>query len=293
MIDQVQPCVQAIKRNKGHDLLPLGVRTIIYSYLDILVLINKISKLCKKEREILQTSENLTQKRCLVLTVDDCITIKPKQLSFCAKIATEFELRIVSLKEQNYVYIVETLLEKIIDSGKPLSLVMHIWDTVKFEYVRSLFEESTLTFRSIKYQMMTNDGNHQRILQRYFQSLDKSSDIILDGNQYFFRVDFGLFPQMQNCRSLICYLNNDNFQSSLQTFPKLKSLYWKVSQLKFYNNSFASLQDLEEVKIELCMNQQSSNQRSSNQHNERQPNRGSPGYYPRFAPQQQNGNESG
>lgn len=41
------------KKNKGHELLPLGVRTIIYSFLDILVLINKISKLSKKEREVL------------------------------------------------------------------------------------------------------------------------------------------------------------------------------------------------------------------------------------------------
>lgn len=129
--------------------MPLGVRSIVYSYLDILILINKISKLSKKDRDMLQTSENLTQRRCLVLTVDDCIKIKPKQLTFCAKLASEFELRIVSLKEQNYVYIVETLLEKILESGKPLSLVMHIWDTVKCDYVRSLFEESSIAFKSI------------------------------------------------------------------------------------------------------------------------------------------------
>ena len=66
------------------------------------------------------------------------------------------------------MYIVETLLEKILESGKPLSLVMHIWDAVKCDYVRTLFESSSIAFKSIQYTMMTNDANHQRILQRYF-----------------------------------------------------------------------------------------------------------------------------
>lgn len=253
MSPRIESDLMITRKLKGQEYLPQGVRTIIFSYLDLLTLINKISQLSKKDREMLQTSGNLTQRRCLALTVDDSIRIKPSQLTFCVKLASEFELRIFSLKEQNYIYIVETLLEKIIGTGKPLSLVLHISETVKFEYIHSIFAASMLRFKSIEYKMMTSDGNVQRYLQSYFQSLDKTSDIVLDGNQHFFRIDFGIFPQLVNCRSLVCIINNDNFKSSLQAFPRLRKLYWKVAQLKFYNNSFENVPDLEELKIEIII----------------------------------------
>lgn len=93
----------------------------------------------------------MTQRRCLSLTVSDEITIKPVQLTFCVKLASEFELRIVALTEQNYVYIIESLLEKILTTNKPLSLVIDVSETIRYEYVRELFATSKIKFERIEF----------------------------------------------------------------------------------------------------------------------------------------------
>ena len=49
---------------------PIGVRAIIYSYLPYTFLLNTISKLSKKERKYLVTTDNLDQSRALVIKLD-------------------------------------------------------------------------------------------------------------------------------------------------------------------------------------------------------------------------------
>jgi hypothetical protein len=45
--------------------LPFGVRCVIYSYMDLMSLLNTITKLCKQERDKIPQSEVLDQIRCL------------------------------------------------------------------------------------------------------------------------------------------------------------------------------------------------------------------------------------
>jgi len=68
----------------------------------------------------------------------------------------------LSLKEQNYVYIVETILEKISGTKKNINLMVYITETVKVEYIRALFAYSNTKFKNITYKMMSSDGTTQR-----------------------------------------------------------------------------------------------------------------------------------
>ena len=49
--------------------LPFGVRCVIYSFLDLMSLLNTITKLSKQEREKITTQEVIDQPRCLKIHI--------------------------------------------------------------------------------------------------------------------------------------------------------------------------------------------------------------------------------
>lgn len=51
------------------ELLPFGVRCVIYSFIDLMFLLNNISKLSRNERLKITTSEVLDQPRCLKIHI--------------------------------------------------------------------------------------------------------------------------------------------------------------------------------------------------------------------------------
>lgn len=81
--------------------------------MDLLFLVNKVSMLSKADREAILKKQNLPQPRCLRIRINDTISIKPRQLNFCMKLATEYELVIACLTNDNHVYIVESILDKL------------------------------------------------------------------------------------------------------------------------------------------------------------------------------------
>ena len=58
----MDPLINTLKKNQ----LPLGIKYIVYSYIDLMTLLNKISNVSKTDRNMLTTnSAILDQERCL------------------------------------------------------------------------------------------------------------------------------------------------------------------------------------------------------------------------------------
>ena len=72
--------------------IPFGVRCVIYSFLDLMSLLNTITKLSKIEREKITTQEVIDQPRCLRIYIKQGKMIQFPQLEYCTKLATKFEL---------------------------------------------------------------------------------------------------------------------------------------------------------------------------------------------------------
>ena len=79
--------------------LPFGVRCIIYSFLDLMTLVNQQAKLSKKERDNITKSEIVDQPRCLRIYIKEGKMIQFPQLEYCVKLATTFELQIEKMQE--------------------------------------------------------------------------------------------------------------------------------------------------------------------------------------------------
>lgn len=141
----MEPTSQVATQSK-RPRLPIGVRSIIFSYFDLMTIIRKMASISKQDLEMLQNSQNLDQKRCLVVAIQELMNIKPKQLSLCAQLASEFLLHVSCLKDQNYVYIAETIFEKVENTDKKISLMIDVKENVRAEQLRNLFENRPLQF---------------------------------------------------------------------------------------------------------------------------------------------------
>lgn len=67
MADPVEPP----KPNKKVKLLPYGVRCVVYSYLDLMTMVNSITKLSRTEREKVPFSDVIDQSRCLRIYIKE------------------------------------------------------------------------------------------------------------------------------------------------------------------------------------------------------------------------------
>lgn len=79
--------------------LPFGVRCVIYSFLDLMTLLNTITKLSKAERETIPVSEVLDQQRCLRIHIKQGKMIQFPQLEYSIKLSRSFELCIEKMQE--------------------------------------------------------------------------------------------------------------------------------------------------------------------------------------------------
>ena len=92
--------------------LTFGLRTMIYSYCDLLFLLNTVTKLSKEERQKLPESELLNQKRCLKIYIKAGIVMLYPQLEYASRLATCFELQVEKMEEQD-VLIFQTIMHLI------------------------------------------------------------------------------------------------------------------------------------------------------------------------------------
>lgn len=76
----------------------MGIKCHIYSYLPLKVLLDLISNLSKKDREMLiSNSELLSQERCLKISFCPTVAIDYSQLKYCMRVATSYEIYIEKL----------------------------------------------------------------------------------------------------------------------------------------------------------------------------------------------------
>lgn len=109
--------------------LPFGVRCVIYSYLDLMTLINVISKLSKQERTQIPHSEVLDQPRCLKIYIKQGKMIQFPQLEYCTKLSSSFELCIEKMQEQD-IFIYQTVLHMISIQKKQVSVAIGLNDQI-------------------------------------------------------------------------------------------------------------------------------------------------------------------
>lgn len=73
----------------------------IYSYLDLMTMLNKITKLSQNEREKLPFSEVIDQQRCLRIYIKEGKMIQFPQMEYATKLSTSFELNIEKMKNED------------------------------------------------------------------------------------------------------------------------------------------------------------------------------------------------
>ena len=61
----------AVKAPTKAKILPYGVRCVIYSFLDLMTMVNSITKLSKNEREKVPFSDVIDQGRCLRIYIKE------------------------------------------------------------------------------------------------------------------------------------------------------------------------------------------------------------------------------
>lgn len=111
--------------------LPIGIRCMIYSYIDLMTLLRVISKLSKTDRDTITHSDLLDQKRCLKIYIKQGRMIQFPQLVYCTKLATEFELVIEKMQEQD-IFIFQTILHMIGLQNKKVSIIIGLCQQINF-----------------------------------------------------------------------------------------------------------------------------------------------------------------
>lgn len=67
---------------------------LIYSFLDLMQLINKIAKLSCKDRDVLLTSRLLDQPRVLKLRLDGTLVNNLMQFDYCVRLSTSLDIHV-------------------------------------------------------------------------------------------------------------------------------------------------------------------------------------------------------
>jgi len=106
---------------KSPFILPISIRSHIYSYMPLKSLLDQIGCLCKKDREFITSdSELLSQDRCLRISLSPTCAIDYNQLKYCMNVATSYELYIEKMQEIE-VMPLEMILHKITKINKSLT----------------------------------------------------------------------------------------------------------------------------------------------------------------------------
>ena len=72
--------------------IPIGVRCMVYSFIDLLTLMEKISKVSKAERNVIAQSKVLDQKRKLKIVFQEGVDINQVSLVYAMKLATNISM---------------------------------------------------------------------------------------------------------------------------------------------------------------------------------------------------------
>ena len=117
--------------------------------------------LSKQDREAILNKENINQKRCLRIKINEQVMIKPRQLGFCMQLASEFEIVIAYLSSNNHVFIIESILDKLMSESKPINLHIHVKKDFKVDHFKEIFNNQfpELTPKSIKFSFMLKEMN--------------------------------------------------------------------------------------------------------------------------------------
>lgn len=79
--------------------LPISVRSIIFSFCDLITLIEKIQQLSKKDNALLFTCENLNQPKCLRINMKNQSNIQAKSLVKYLKMSNAVEISLSKFDE--------------------------------------------------------------------------------------------------------------------------------------------------------------------------------------------------
>ena len=81
--------------------LPIGIKGVVFSFIDLVMLIDKMSKLSKEHRNYLTISEVLDQPRVLLINFGNKYKITYDQLAYSLKLCTGVKFNIMSFMGEN------------------------------------------------------------------------------------------------------------------------------------------------------------------------------------------------
>lgn len=168
--------------------IPIRLRSLIYSYCDLEVLINTITKISKEEREFVMSQQHIAEhqnrpNRCFNLEINDQMQITFKEIKFCCDICTHSELTLVSLNEKNICWIVDSLLEQL--QNKQLSIIVVVSCLLQPDNIRQLFQTqrilniTNITYKFVETHEIIKNSNYNIFFQ-IMPFLDISQQVTLD-----------------------------------------------------------------------------------------------------------------
>ena len=202
--------------------LPQDIRFTIYSFLDLMSLVRKASRVCKHDNEHLPTSKILTQKRSLLVTMNGDQLVYD-QLWYCVKLSSKVDLRVLNF-EQKDQFTLGVIVGLCQEFQKKIEL--NIW--VDKDLDVKLFVSS---FRPQIYHKLIDFiyyrfdfGNQSSKLRGLMSAFHKVKSV-----QFAQQSDAYIRPDdiqtTEHCEKLkITSQSNQNFMAVQKKFPNLKAL---------------------------------------------------------------------
>jgi hypothetical protein len=76
-------------------------RHIVYSYLDLMTLLDKVAKLSKSDRNAIKKSKLINQQKILKIKFAPKLSLKIRQLDFALRVCSKYELAISKFNEDD------------------------------------------------------------------------------------------------------------------------------------------------------------------------------------------------
>ena len=156
--------------------IPIGVRSLIYSFLNLTFLMTHIGAISKKDRDIIQTSENMDQQICLLIDLSKGSHIRGFQLNFCVKIAREVEMVIGECYNESMMPIIDFVLNSIKDNKKKLCLSIDLTLQPLEEYAK--FSEVPLGFTNLQSALKFHGDYEVNQLKLSCDTIEQLQDLI-------------------------------------------------------------------------------------------------------------------